>query len=39
MQIQKKAKNVGTYQQISIEAIDDIRGVRNERHLEARMMG
>jgi hypothetical protein len=35
MQTQKKTKNVGTDQQVSIEAINDIGGVRNEKHLEA----
>ncbi len=39
MQIWKKTKNVGADQQVSTKVIDGIRGVRNERHLEAKVMG
>jgi hypothetical protein len=31
--------NVGTNQQVSIEVVNGINGVKNERHLEARVMG
>jgi hypothetical protein len=31
--------NVGTYQQISIDIVDGMRGVMNDEHLEARVAG
>jgi hypothetical protein len=31
--------NARKYQQVSAKAIDGIRGVKSERHLEARVMG
>jgi hypothetical protein len=31
--------NAKTYQQVLAKAIDGIRGVKSERHLEARVMG
>jgi len=39
MQTWKKTKNVRVHQQVSIEAIDGMGGVMNERHLEASVMG
>jgi hypothetical protein len=31
--------NVGVDQQVSIEVVDGKRGVRNEKHVEVRVMG
>jgi len=39
MQTRKKIMNAKTYQQVLAKAIDGIRGVKSERHLEARVMG
>jgi hypothetical protein len=39
LQTQKKARNVGTNQQVSVEGVDGMGGVMNERHLEANVMG
>ncbi len=35
----KESKNAGTNQQVSVEGVDGMGGVMNERHLEANVMG
>jgi hypothetical protein len=35
----KRAKNVGTNQQVLAKVVDGMRGVTNEKYLEASVMG
>ncbi len=39
MQTQKKTMNDGIYQQVLANVVDGMGGVRNDKHLEVKVMG